>query len=82
MADFFYATITYPSGDTVRLVHKGREPTKATMRFLGRIGALFTIGEPVPAEVAHDAELAVLAITGRGTLTANAQFDTPEPDDD
>jgi len=52
MADYYYAYVIYPSGDKVRVVHKGREPTKATMKVLGRMGAIFELGEPVPPETA------------------------------
>lgn len=82
MGDYYYATITYLSGDKVRLVHKGKVPTKATMELLAPIAACIEVGEEVPAEVAHDAENAVLAIAGVRRLAANAQFDVPEPDDD
>lgn len=82
MEQFYYATITYPSGDEVRLVHMGREPTKGTMRLLGRIGAIFEIGDEAPADVQREAGIAVDAIFCSRRLTANAQFDTPEPDDD
>jgi len=82
MADYYYATITYHSGDKVRVVHRGKIPTKATMRLLGPIAACIEIGEPVPPEVAADADNAVGAILGARRLAANSEFDTPELDDD
>jgi len=65
MAEYFYATVTYRSGDKVCLVHKGREPTKATMALLGRIGAIIEVGEPVPQEKAEAAEKASGRSRGR-----------------
>lgn len=82
MAEFYYATITYASGDKVRVVHKGPDPTRYTLKFLRRIGASIEVLGRVPAEVAHDAEITVAGMAGEERLTANAQFDTPEPDDD
>jgi len=50
VADYYYAIVTYHSGDKVGLVHKGRAPTRATMALLGRIGACIEIGEALPPE--------------------------------
>lgn len=82
MADYYYATITYPSGDKVRLVHKGHEPTRATMRFLGRMGAIFMIGGPVPPETAEAAERASRGIDGDRRAGWHPQMDVPEADDE
>jgi len=82
MADYYYATITYRSGDKVRLIHKGHEPTKATMRLLGRIGALIMIGGPVPQETAQDAEKASAGIDGDRRAGWHPQMDVPEADDE
>jgi hypothetical protein len=82
MPDYYYATIIYPSGAKCRLVHKGKLPTAATMTLLGRINASIEVGEPVPPDMAHDAEIAELAILGMRRLRAQAQLDVPEDDDD
>lgn len=82
MADYYYATITYWSGDKVRLVHKGREPTKATMTLLGKIGAIFEIGEPLPEEKANQARDAVTAIALGRRAGWHPQMDFPEADDE
>lgn len=82
MPDYYYATVTYHSGDKVRLVHRGKVPTKATMKLLAPMAACIEVGEPVPPEVARDADNAVAAIAGARRLAANAQMDTPEADDD
>ena len=82
MAEYFYATVTYHSGDKVRLVHKGREPTKATMKLLGRVGAIFEIGEPVPQETAAAAEKASAALAAGQRAGWHPRLDVPEADDD
>ena len=82
MAVYYYATITYLSGEKVRVVHKGKVPTKGTMALLAPIAACIEVGEEVPPEVARTAEVAAAGIAGVRRLGANAQFDTPEPDDD
>lgn len=82
MAEYFYATVTYHSGDKVGLVHKGREPTKATMALLGRIGATIEVGEPVPQQKAEAAEKASAAIEGDRRAGWNPQLDVPEADDE
>lgn len=81
MAEYFYATITYPSGEKVRVIHKGREPTKATMRVLGRMGAIFELDEPVPADVGRMAEIATAGIAGDRRAGWHPQMDVPEADD-
>lgn len=50
MAIFYYAEITYHSGDKVTIVHRGKEPTKATMRFLSPIAASILVGDPLPQD--------------------------------
>jgi len=82
MADYYYATVDYHSGDKVRLVHRGKEPTKATMALLGRIDAIFEIGEPVPQEVAETADKASAAIAGDRRAGWHPQMDVPEADDE
>ena len=82
MADYYYATITYHSGDKVRLIHRGREPAKATMRLLGKIGAIFEIGEPVPQEVAEAAAKARAVIAGDRRAGWHPQMDVPCDDDE
>lgn len=79
---YHYATILYPSGDRARVVHKGAEPTRATMALLRRINASIEVGEQVPADVAHDAEIAELTVAAMRRLQAQGQLDVPELDDD
>lgn len=81
MGDYFYATITYPSGGKVRVIHRGREPTRHTMRFLGRIGASIELGEPVPAPTAQDAERASAGIDRARRAGRHPRTDVPEADD-
>jgi hypothetical protein len=50
MAEYFYATVIYHSGEKVRIIHRGRYPSKATMGLLSRIGAFIEIGDPVEEE--------------------------------
>ncbi|MBA7706355.1 hypothetical protein ES703_115207 [subsurface metagenome] len=80
MADYYYATVTYHSGDKVRVVHKGREPTKATRKVLGRMGATFELGEPVPQEKAEQIERTFAAIAAEHRLRWHPQMDIPEVD--
>jgi len=82
MAEYFYATVTYHSGDKVSLVHKGRKPTKATMALLRRMGASIEVGGPVPQETAADAEKASAAMAGDRRAGWHPQMDLPEGDDD
>lgn len=61
MAEYYYATLLYHSGDKRRLVHKGKEPSKATMKLLGRIGASIEVQErlsPVEEGKYHEADVA------------------------
>lgn len=81
MADYYYAYVVYPSGDKVRVVHKGREPTKATMKVLGRMGAIFELGEPVPPETAKAAAKTFGAIARDNRAGRHPQTDVPEADD-
>jgi len=82
MAAYFYATVTYRSGEKVRLVHKGREPTKATMALLGKIGAIFEIGEPLPQEKVEQYMDASTAIAIGRRAGWHPQMDIPGADDD
>jgi len=82
MADYYYANVIYPSGEKVRVVHKGREPTKATMKVLDRMGAIFELGEPVPPETAEAAAKTFAAIARDNRAGWHPQMDVPGDDDE
>lgn len=82
MAAYYYATITYHSGDKVRLVHEGTEPTEATMALLGRIGASIEVQErlaPVEEGKYQESEAAHDKACRAGW---HPQMDVPGDDDD
>lgn len=82
MADYYYAIITYHSGDKVRLVHKGKVPTPATMTLLAPIGATIEICEPLPLEKQQEYEGLAEAVAASNRYDWHPQMDVPGGDDD
>jgi len=82
MAVYFYATVTYHSGDKVRLVHRGKEPTPATMALLAPIAASIEVGEPLPLEKQQEYERLAGAVAARNRHDWHPQMDVPGDDDD
>lgn len=82
MAEYFYATITYHSGDKVTLVHKGKVPTKATMELLAPIAACIEIGDPLPPDKQGEYERLAEAVEARNRHDWHPQMDVPEGEGD
>uniref|UniRef100_A0A6M3LVX2 Uncharacterized protein n=1 Tax=viral metagenome TaxID=1070528 RepID=A0A6M3LVX2_9ZZZZ len=82
MADYYYAIVTYHSGDKVRLVHKGKEPTPATMALLAPIGAFIEICEPLPSEKQGQYREVEEAHATACRVGWHPQMDVPESDDE
>ena len=82
MADYYYATVIYPSGDEVRHIHKGKYPGRDVMAFLGKIGALIQVGEPLPHEKQAQYERLENAHAEASRPGWHPQMDVPEGDDE
>lgn len=82
MDRYFYATITYHSGDKVRLVHKGKHPTKATMALLAPIAACIEVQEPLSPEKQEEYARLAEAQEVWNRRDWHPQMDVPEGEED
>lgn len=82
MAEYYYATVTYSSGEKVRVVHKGQEVHPSMKRSFARSGITLEVGERLPPEKEQEYALVGQQIVSTKGLGWHPEMDVPEEDDD
>lgn len=82
MAEYYYATLTYSSGEKVRVVHKGQVVHPAMKRWFAKSGMALEVEERLPPDKEREYELVSHQIASIKGLDWHPQMDVPEDDDD
>lgn len=82
MGEYYYATLTYSSGEKVRVVHRGPVVHHSTKRMLVKSGFTLEVEERLPPEKEQEYEFVGRQITAEKRFGWHPEMDVPEDGDD